>query len=249
MQTEKQITGFGDVRIVYTILGDGPPVLLVHGFLSSAGMNWINPGIAQKIADAGYRVIVPDLRGHGRSGAPQTADAYPPDILALDMEAVLAAENCPEAILVGYSLGARTVVRMIARGSRPAKAVLGGMGLSGILHSADRRDYFIAAIENRESLQKGDVGFEAAKFLKTTGTNPQAACHVLRSQVSSSVDDLARLTLPVLVIAGDTDDDNGSAAGLAQALPHATYAEIKGNHMTAVGNPALASEITGFLQD
>jgi pimeloyl-ACP methyl ester carboxylesterase len=248
MQTKKHLIGYGGVNIQYTIIGDGTPVLLVHGFLSSGAMNWIDLGIAAKIAVAGYQVIVPDLRGHGRSDAPETADAYPPDILALDMEALLAAENCADAVLIGYSLGARTVVRMIARGSRPARAVLGGMGLSGILQSSDRRDYFITAIENRDHLQKGETGYEAAKFLKTTGTNPHAAIHVLRSQISSTPADLAKATMSILVIAGDTDHDNGSAAELAQALPHGAYMEIKGNHMTAVGNPSLASEIIRFLQ-
>jgi pimeloyl-ACP methyl ester carboxylesterase len=249
VQTEKKLASIGGVPISYRTMGAGPPVLLVHGFLSDAVINWVTPGTAAGIAAAGYRVLLPDLRGHGTSGAPESADAYPPDILAMDMAALLAAENCPDAVLVGYSLGARTVVRMIARGARPPKAVLGGMGLSGILDHGDRQDFFITAIENRDVLQKDDPGQIVARFLKSTGSNPHAALHVLRSQVASTEDELASCVMPILVIAGDRDHDNGSAADLAAALPNARFVDIKGNHMTAVGNPALARAIVGFLQN
>jgi pimeloyl-ACP methyl ester carboxylesterase len=58
------------VEIACHVLGEGPPVVLLHGFLSSARRNWIRPGIAEAIASLGRRVIAPDLRGHGRSEAP-----------------------------------------------------------------------------------------------------------------------------------------------------------------------------------
>jgi pimeloyl-ACP methyl ester carboxylesterase len=247
MTEMNQTVGFNGVPIAYQSLGAGPAVLLVHGFLSNAGMNWLNPGTAAKIAAAGFRVILPDLRGHGTSGAPDDADAYPPDILAMDMEAVLAAEAVTHFHLVGYSLGARTAVRMMVRGAHPDKLVLGGMGLAGILSMKDRQDYFIAAIENSAMLKRGDAGYQVARFLKSTGTNATAAVHVLRSQITTTRDELAAIATPTLVISGDTDFDNGSAAELASALPHGKYAEINGDHMSAVINPALADTIIAFL--
>jgi pimeloyl-ACP methyl ester carboxylesterase len=247
MQDPEFLDRPGGVRLAYRIFGEGPPVLLIHGFLSSAMINWIRPGTAGTIARAGFRVIVPDLRGHGLSGSFDAAAACPPDCLALDMKALLAAENAPDARLIGYSLGARTVVRLLARGARPAKFVLGGMGLPGILDMSARQVWFISAIENRETLQPDDPGYEVVKFLKLTGTDPESAVRVLRSQVTSTMTDLGKATMPGLVIVGDKDEDNGSARDLAAAMPHARYAEIKGNHMNAVGNPKLAEEIVAFL--
>jgi pimeloyl-ACP methyl ester carboxylesterase len=188
------------------------------------------------------------LRGHGESGAPVTAASYPPDILSMDMEAVLAAEAIRDYRLIGYSLGARTALRMVIRGAKPSRLVLGGMGLAGILDSNARRDYFISAIENRDTLRRGDTGYEVARFIKSTSANADAAVHILRSQIASTQQQLASATMPTLVIAGDKDADNGSAADLAAALPAARYAVIDGDHMSAVVNPQLANEIIAFLK-
>jgi pimeloyl-ACP methyl ester carboxylesterase len=237
----------GGVDIAYTITGKGPAVLLVHGFLSSAEVNWGNSGVIAALASAGFQVIAPDLRGHGHSSAPEDTAFYPPDILAADMEAIAHAVAPQGCHLVGYSLGARTVMRMILRGAKPGKLVLGGMGLSGLTNSQARQDYFVQAIEARDTLARGDAGYEVARFIKSTKTNPQAAINVLRSQVDSPQLEFTRVTMPTLVIAGDTDADNGSAAALTDALPTARYRQIKGTHMTTIMNPEFAGEITQFL--
>ena len=57
----------GEAGIVYDVTGDGPPVILLHGFPDS-GRLWRNQ--VPVLADAGFRVIVPDLRGYGRSPPP-----------------------------------------------------------------------------------------------------------------------------------------------------------------------------------
>ncbi len=222
--------------------------MLVHGFLSSAHVNWINYGVAEKLADAGFRVILPDLRAHGRSTVSEDAAHYPPDVLTMDMEAVAGVAAPQGCDLVGYSLGTRTVMRMVLRGSAPRKLVLGGMGLEGLINPSQRQAFFISAIEARETIKRGEAGYEVARFLKSTGTNPVAAAHVLRSQVSSPASQLIKVTTPTLVISGNTDTDNGSAAELCAALPNARYAEIKGDHMSAIVNPEFAREIVDFLK-
>ena len=65
-------------------------VLLIHGLFSNAHTNWIKYGHAAKLADAGFRVIMPDLRAHGESDAPQEAAAYPMDVLVRDIRHVIA---------------------------------------------------------------------------------------------------------------------------------------------------------------
>jgi pimeloyl-ACP methyl ester carboxylesterase len=72
------------VELAWYELGEGRPVLLLHGLFSTADMNWLKFGHAAQIAHAGFRVIMPDLRAHGRSGAPHDPSFYPPDILARD---------------------------------------------------------------------------------------------------------------------------------------------------------------------
>ena len=53
--------------------------------------------------------------------------------------------------------------------------------------------------------------------------------------------------MPTLVVTGAEDDDNGSAAALAEALPDARFVEIPGNHMSAVTRPELGEAIADFL--
>ena len=73
------------VELAFHELGVGRPVVLLHGLFSDANMNWIKFGHAERIAGEGFRVIMPDLRGHGLSGKPHEPEHYPPGILARDL--------------------------------------------------------------------------------------------------------------------------------------------------------------------
>ena len=75
---------FDGQRIAIHRLGAGRPVLLLHGFIANARLNWFEPGIARALAEAGFAVIAPDLRGHGDSAAPEEPEAWPGDVLARD---------------------------------------------------------------------------------------------------------------------------------------------------------------------
>jgi pimeloyl-ACP methyl ester carboxylesterase len=91
------------VGIEYEVTGAGRPVLLLHGFPDS-GRLWRNQVPA--LAEAGFRVIVPDLRGYGRSGKPEAAEAYSLPLLAGDVLAVLADLDTDRAHVVGHDWGA-----------------------------------------------------------------------------------------------------------------------------------------------
>jgi len=106
-------------------LGEGRPVLLLHGFTSSAQGNWVAPGIAGKLAAAGFRVIAPDCRGHGGSDAPTDPAAWPADIMVDDVLALIGQLGLNDYDLGGYSMGARTAARLMVRGARPGAASLG----------------------------------------------------------------------------------------------------------------------------
>jgi len=91
------------VGIEYEVLGAGRPVVLLHGFPDSARL-WRHQVPA--LAAAGFQVIVPDLRGYGRSGKPEVVEAYSLPLLAGDVLAILAAEQIERAHLVGHDWGA-----------------------------------------------------------------------------------------------------------------------------------------------
>jgi pimeloyl-ACP methyl ester carboxylesterase len=90
-------------EVHYEVTGEGTPVVLLHGFPDSARL-WRHQVPA--LASAGYRVIVPDMRGYGRSARPVEVDAYNILLLVSDVRAVLADVGVARAHVVGHDWGA-----------------------------------------------------------------------------------------------------------------------------------------------
>ncbi len=235
------------IELAWRELGEGRAVVLLHGLFSNAVTNWIRFGHAAAIAARGFRVIMPDLRGHGDSSAPRTAAAYPADVLASDGLALVRHLGLVDYDLGGYSLGARTALRMLVAGAQPRRAVIAGMGLEGLLDTSARAAHFRSVLTGIGTHQRGSPEWMAEAFLKTTGGDAAAMLPLLDSFVDTDRGALARIALPVLVVAGDQDEDNGSAAALAAALPHGRFASVPGNHMSAVTQPELGRAIAEFL--
>ena len=221
--------------------------MLIHGYFSNAWTNWIRYGHAALLADAGFRVIMPDLRAHGDSAKPHDPAAYPPDILADDGFALLRHLGLDDYDLGGYSLGGRTTLRMLARGAQPRKAVLAGMGFQGIVDTAGRGSHFRDVLTNLGSFARGTPEWLTEAFLKTTGGDPEALLLILNSFVDTPASELSKIMVETLIVNGAEDHDNGSGAALAQALGHGRFVEIPGNHMNAVMKPELGRAIRDFL--
>jgi pimeloyl-ACP methyl ester carboxylesterase len=220
---------------------------LLHGLFSSAEVNWIKFGTAQRLAEAGFEAIMPDLRAHGQSDAPHGASAYPPDVLVADALAMVNALGLTDYDLAGFSLGARTAVQAVIAGLAPRRLVLGGMGLEGLSGWARRSAHFIDAIDRFGSIERGDPAFVAQAFMKSQNVDRVATRLLLQSVRDVDVDGLAALTMPTLVVCGADDGDNGSAPDLAAALPDGHYAEVPGNHMSSVTKPEFGAAIAQFL--
>ena len=242
---------FDGLNLAWTETGspNGRPTLVLHGFLASAHLNWIEPGLAAAMATTGRRILPPDLRGHGQSDAPTDPAAYPKDALPKDQEVLLAQLGITDFDLVGYSLGARTAVRLLARGhTSPTKVFLGGMGEAGITTVGTRKDYFEDGIRNGANAQDPRAGAFIQNILKQRGMSPEAALGVLSTQVSTSVEQLAKIKTPVLVVNGDQDRDNGDPVALAAALGNGSYKLVPGNHLSAVAEPAFRDALVAFLR-
>lgn len=245
--TRDDFLSFDGVRIGWHELGEGRPLILLHGLFSSGEMNWRRYGAAAEIAGAGFRVIMPDFRAHGVSAAPHEPAAYPVDVLAHDIEALVRHLALHDFDLGGYSLGARTAVRLLVRGLTPGRVILSGMGLAGLTGGTDRANWFLNVIANAGSFAAGTPEFAAAAFMKANAIDGVAVAHVLRSQVSTPVDAVRAIATRTLVLCGTDDHDNGSAAELALALPSAAHVGIPGNHMSAVTKPDFGTAIAAWL--
>ena len=237
------------LELAYRELGVGRPLVLIHGYFSTATVNWLRYGHAPKLAARGYRVVMPDLRAHGDSAKPHDAAFYPADILADDGFALIEHLELTDYDLGGYSLGARTTVRMLVRGATPARAIIAGMGLEGLTNTGGRGGYFRNILTNPGSFKSGSAEWMAEAFLKTVGGDPVALLHILDTFVDTPPEALARIRTPTLVLIGADDDDNGSGEALATQLPQGRYVAIPGNHMSAVTKPELAGAMAEFLGD
>jgi pimeloyl-ACP methyl ester carboxylesterase len=234
-------------RLAWHELGEGRPVVLIHGLFSDAQTNWIKFGHAATIAGRGFRVIMPDLRAHGDSARPHDPHFYPADVLAEDGLALIDHLGLTDYDLGGYSLGGRTSVRMVVKGARPQRLIVSGMGLEGLLDTGSRSAHFRQILAGLGTHQRGSPEWMAEAFLKTTGGDPEALLPLLDSFVDTTTEELAAIIIPALVLQGAADDDNGSARALADRLPDARYVEVPGNHMSAVTKPELGRAIADFL--
>ena len=245
--TTQYFTAADGTDLAWHELGEGRPVVLLHGLFSDAFTNWLRYGHAAAIAERGFRVIMPDLRAHGQSGKPHDAASYPPDILAEDGLALIRHLGLEDYDLGGYSLGARTSVRMVMRGAAPRKLAVSGMGLQGLIATGQRAGHFKTILLGLGTFERGSPEWMAEAFLKTTGGDPQALLPLLDSFVDTPEAELARIAIPTLVLSGAEDSDNGSPQALAALLPEGEYAEVPGGHMSAVIKPELGQAIADFL--
>ncbi len=128
-----RFAGRDGVELACREAGSGRPLVLLHGFMG-AGSHMLDYGRASAFAEQGYRVIVPDFRGHGDSAKPHDPAAYPPDVLAEDGLALVGHLGLGDGDydLGGYSLGGRIVVRMLLRGAKPGRAIVAGQGLAKV---------------------------------------------------------------------------------------------------------------------
>jgi pimeloyl-ACP methyl ester carboxylesterase len=244
----ERLRSFDGAELAVHRLGAGRPVVLLHGLFSSADMNWIRFGHAEKLAEAGFEAIMPDLRAHGESAAPHDPAAYPPDVLVRDLTAVTDALIEGEFDLAGFSLGARTAASGVIAGLRPRRLVLAGVGLESLSNWPRRAAFFVDAIDRFDDIRMGDPAYFTVQFMKTMKIDREAA----RLLLTQGVDDpppgsLATITMPTLVVSGEQDRDNGSPEALVEALPNAHYETVPGTHMSSVTESALGEAIVRFL--
>lgn len=241
---------FDGTTISYTQLGEGPVVLLLHGFTVDAKINWFDTGMAQQIASAGYTVIAPDTRGHGKSSAPSAPKAWPSDAAARDQIALMKHLGTQPYALVGYSMGSLIAMRYHLIARHGSKLVLGGVGDSASdENNTDRNTAFRAAIEAAIAGDDTPAAQSMRLRAKATGATLENYLGALSSRTYTGADLLQTFDIPTLVLTGDQDLDNGSGPTLAQIIPGAQYQQLTGTHTSAISDPALPLAIIAFLED
>ncbi|CCF19772.1 putative hydrolase [Pseudorhizobium banfieldiae] len=230
----------------------GAPVLLIHGFASSALVNWVHPGWVKTLGEAGYRVIAIDNRGHGLSDKPRDPEAYRPWVMAEDAVALLDHLRIPEAHVMGYSMGARiSVFLALAHPHRVRSLVLGGLG-SGMTDGVGDWDPIADALL-APSLD--DVDHDRGRMFRAFAEQTRSDREALAACIRGSRDlvaeaDMGRIEVPTLIGVGTKDDIAGSPHKLAALMPNARALDIPGrDHMLAVGDKVFKKAVLDFYAE
>ncbi|WP_245887838.1 alpha/beta fold hydrolase [Geodermatophilus tzadiensis] len=236
-----------DIQIHFDDHGDGPPVVLIHGYPLD-GRSFEKQ--ERVLLGAGHRVITYDRRGFGRSSQPSTGYDY--DTFAADLEILLETLDLSDVALVGFSMGTGEVARHFGRrgSGRVSKAVLMGSvppfllrtddnpdGVDGQVFAdikravlADRPAYFRAFFDDFFNVDQyagtriSDQAYQAA-FATALTMSPLAAHDCVDSWLTDFRDDVAAIDVPTLLLHGDAD----------RILPYAA---------TAARLPALVKDLT-----
>lgn len=223
--------------------------MLLHGLMGS-GAGLAGLGLVAALAGRGYRVILPDLRGHGDSGRPHDPARYPPDILADDLLALVGHLGLDDYDLGGYSMGGKLVLRLLARGARPTRAVVGGQGLDALDAESDRtagHRRLLAAVAGGATFPPGSPEAGMADGIRRSSVDARAVGHVLDTFVATQRDLLREVPTPTLVVVGDRDSRAASAGSLAALLPRGRLVSVPGDHGTAPAAPEFTAAVLEFL--
>jgi pimeloyl-ACP methyl ester carboxylesterase len=239
------------VRIAFTVEGEGPPVLLIHGFASNTQTNWGGTGWIGFLTGAGFKVIAFDNRGHGASDKFYEPEAYAGPEMAEDARRLLDHLGVESTHVMGYSMGARLAAFLgLRHPARVKAAIFGGLG-ANMMHGSGAPEPIAAALLAAKPGAITDANARAFRiFAEQTKSDRRAlAACIMASRHRIPGDRLAELRMPVLVAVGTEDTLAGPAQPLADAIAGAEALDIPGrDHMRATGDRVFKDGALAFLK-
>ena len=251
------------VKIHYIVVGDGEPVVLVHGFTASVPVQWGLPGIMAKLSKD-YQVIALDNRGHGQSDKPHDPAQYGAEMVN-DVVRLLDHLKIEKAHVVGYSMGGfMTDYLLTAHPDRLITATLGGAGWS---KADDGRLAFMTELADSLDAGKGigplivqltpagrpkptDDQIKAVNqmLLLTNDSKALAACIRGMKGLAVTENKLRANKVPTLALIGEQDPLKVGVDELEKVMANLTVKVIKDtDHMTAFRSPEFIEDLQAFL--
>jgi pimeloyl-ACP methyl ester carboxylesterase len=238
------------VEIAYQVEGEGKPILLIHGFASNARVNWVATGWVKFLAERGRQVIAMDNRGHGFSEKLHDPAAYPATEMAEDARRLIEHLGFDRVDVMGYSMGARIAAFLAIRHpARVQRVVLAGLA-ENMIRGLGGSETIARALEAQSLADVDDpVTRPFRLFAEQTGSDLKALAACMRaSRQRITAQDLSRIKVPVLVVAGGDDAIAGAVEPLVAAIAGARGVTLPGkDHMKAVGAPDYKRAVVEFL--
>jgi pimeloyl-ACP methyl ester carboxylesterase len=239
------------VRIHYTDTGSGDAVVLVHGFASTPEHNWGATGWITMLS-AEFRVIAPDVRGHGLSDKPRVPEAYGYASMGADVTHLMDHLGLACAILVGYSMGSSIAIElMLSHPERFRAIVLGGIAYDdGLEDKADRDAIAQAYRADDPATIKSPVAKAYRRFAESMPNDLKALAALIDADRSPfDPGRLAAVRLPVLIVVGASDNAIGDPEPLAKMIPGARLVMLDGcDHFTAPADNRFKDASLEFLR-
>ncbi|MEW6278992.1 MAG: alpha/beta fold hydrolase [Candidatus Eremiobacterota bacterium] len=212
------------VKIHYVDMGEGEPVVLIHGAYGSVATNWVAPGTAGELART-YRVVALDCRGHGRSDKPRSGYGVE---MAQDVVRLMDHLGIPKARVVGYSMGGMIALKFtVLHPERVERLVLGGMGM----------------------LEQGTPLQRFWKALRPRRSAVPVACLQGFSQLAVTREEVQGLNMPVSVIVGEKDPCRELYVDKLVSVRPSTPVTVipEAGHITCLVKPKFRSALVADL--
>jgi len=252
------------VKIYYEIEGEGPPVVMIHGFTSSIENNWKRTNWV-KVLKKDYRLILLDCRGHGKSDKPHDKDLYGANMTD-DVTKLMDYLSIKKANFLGYSMGAYMTFRLLL--SKPQlffSAILGGFVLNLTQDDKARSKYIEGMKRSVEAFKaesigevKDPVARAYRQYAELTGNDLLAMAAVMTGLFKENSDimgfpsqikkSLKKIKVPVMTVVGSNERASGDMTLTAKLVPDACHFQIQGkDHLTVVPDPKFHMVVKAFL--
>jgi pimeloyl-ACP methyl ester carboxylesterase len=243
------------VRLYYEVHGEGPPLILTHGFSATSQM-W--KGQIDALAPR-FTVITWDMRGHGQSDYPADHAQYSEEATVADMAALLDAVGARSAIVGGLSLGGYMSLAFHRAHPERTRALLIIDTGPGYRNDEARAGWNANAIKRAEryeaeglgDLSRASAEVRAAAHRDATGL-ARAARGMLTQRDARVIESLPDIRVPAIVIVGENDQPFLAASDyMAAKIPGAKKAVIPAaGHAANIDNPAaFNAALAGFLTE
>lgn len=250
-------------KIHYRVEGNGPPIILIHGYGVNADINWRWNGIIRKLRKD-FTVISLDVRGHGLSDKPQNPECYGIEMVN-DIVRLMDHLKIPKAYIMGYSMGGFITLKFITMyPDRVIKAIVGGAGYE----KPDGENLKIL-MDLVESLESGKGYYPLTKALEPNRKEPprwkiklidfcinrlsdtKSMANVMKKflDLQISEESLKNNKVPILVIVGSKDPLKGGVEALEKILSNGKVIYLKNkDHGTALLTPKFIKAVLEFLR-
>jgi pimeloyl-ACP methyl ester carboxylesterase len=243
-------------QIYFERFGEGPPMILVHGWGADTRSNWVDTGWIEVLREV-RSIISIDARGHGKSDKPHALGPYSYAAMSRDVVAVMDTLKIDKADFMGYSMGSFMGAYLLGHHpDRFTSMILGGIGDETELSAA--QGSVIAEALRAPDLSSIDspIGKSVRTYLEVNPANDLESLAYSAAKmwpegypVKLAGPNIGNARFPVLIVNGEQDHPYvDSADQLAEALPDGTHLRIPGtDHMSTVTDDRFKKAVIDFL--